>query len=313
MKLANLQFQSNKALSIVQFCTGEINSFQYISLANALKNKLAEVKEVSDSGNVNNLNFVNHSEHFIFMSDGDVLSGAKQNRVLNTSVLVSPHSKLTIPVSCVEQGRWRYSKTNFSESDYSAPYRMRSDKAREVSENLRRDKSYQADQSKVWSNVSSYEASYNYKSPTSSLSDIYENKKIDIDDFIKRFKIVNDSNGLAIFIHNRLLNLEIFNRTDIYIEYFSKLIKSAAFETMYLKEKANTIKEAEVFYKINEFADNASETKFEIHEGVGAGIEKRFETNEMTGFELEYGKNMIHYVALNLHRDESASEGKYRW
>lgn len=115
MDVSNLIFQNSGSLSIVQFRADEINSFEYISLANALKNKFVEVKEVSESGSVNNLNVINHSEYFVFMSDGDILSGAKQNRVLNTSVLVSPKSKVTIPVSCVEQGRWRYSKTDFSD------------------------------------------------------------------------------------------------------------------------------------------------------------------------------------------------------
>lgn len=310
MKLENLQFQSNKALSIVQFCSSEINSFQYISLANALKNKLAEIKEVSDSGNVNNLNFVNHSEHFIFMSDGDVLSGAKQNRVLNTSVLVLPKSKLTIPVSCVEQGRWRYSKPDFSQSEYSAPVYMRSGKAKTVRKNLRETKTYMSDQSEVWDRVNKYESEFNFESLTSNLSDIYENKKHDIDDYIKCFELEPGSNGLAIFIHNRLLNLEIFNRADIYMEYFGKLLNSAAFETIYLKEKGNVLTKAEAFYKTNAFIDNMSEIKYEIHKGVGAGIEKRFETNEMTGFELEYERKMIHYVALNLHKDESMSNSK---
>jgi ARG and Rhodanese-Phosphatase-superfamily-associated Protein domain len=305
MNVNNLSFQKYKSLSIVQFRTEGINSFEYISLANALRNKFIEVKEVSDSGSVNNLSVVNHSGHFIFMSDGDILSGAKQNRVLNTSVLVSPNSILTIPVSCVEQGRWRYSSSKFSDSLFSAPSYMRSEKARDVKENLKNKKSFMADQSRVWSNVNEYEQVLGCKSSTSNLSDIYENKKNDIDEFIKSFKSAKDTNGIAIFVHNRLLNLEIFNKEEIYDEYFTKLLKSSAFETINLKEKENNLTESEAFYKTNTFFDNMSDIKYEIHKGVGAGIEKRFETNDMTGFELEFDNNLIHYVALNLVSSDS--------
>ena len=300
MNASKLSFKNSGTMSIVQFRTDEVNSFQYIALNRALKEKFIEVKEVSESGSVNNLNVVNHSEHFVFMSDGDILSGAKQNRVLNTSVLVSPRSNLTIPVSCVEQGRWRYSRKDFSGSDISAPSYMRSSKAQSVKENLKVRKSFAADQSKVWESVGDYEAVFNFKSSTSNLSDIYENREKDLNEFIKNFLPEKDSNGVAIFVHNKLLNLEIFNRTDIYDEYFTKLLKSAAFEAINLTESENTLNEAEAFYKTNEFIDRITGLNYERHKGVGAGVEKRFDLNDMTGFELEYENNMIHFVALNL-------------
>ena len=305
MGISNLVYQSFRSLSIVQFSTDEINSFEFISLSNALNNKFVEVKEVSESGSVNNLNVINHSEFFVFMSDGEILSGAKQNRVLNTSVLVSPKSKVKIPVSCVEQGRWRYSQRDFSDSDYSAPSYMRSSKAKSVKENLKIKKSFSADQSKVWDNVSNYETVFHMKSPTSNLSDIYENSENDLNEFVKNFIPEKDSNGLAIFVHNKLLNLEIFNRTEIYAEYFIKLLKSAAFEAICMKDIENTLTEAEAFYKTNDFMDSISQLKFEAHKGVAAGIEKRFDTIDMTGFELDLEDKMIHFVSLNLKKDES--------
>ena len=42
----------------------------------------------------------------VLLYDGEELVGAKQNRILNVTVLVGAGAKLPIPVSCVEQGRW---------------------------------------------------------------------------------------------------------------------------------------------------------------------------------------------------------------
>jgi hypothetical protein len=41
-------------------------------------------------------------------TDGEQLVGAKQNRILNMTVLVAAETEVTIPVSCVERGRWGY-------------------------------------------------------------------------------------------------------------------------------------------------------------------------------------------------------------
>jgi hypothetical protein len=47
---------------------------------------------------------------------GEQLLGAKQNRVLNISIMVASKSDLPIPVSGVEAGRWRYQSRKFASS-----------------------------------------------------------------------------------------------------------------------------------------------------------------------------------------------------
>ncbi len=52
------------------------------------------------------------------MLDSEELIGAKQNRILNVSVMVPPHTTITVPVTCVEQGRWAYSSATFKSSGW---------------------------------------------------------------------------------------------------------------------------------------------------------------------------------------------------
>ncbi len=55
--------------------------------------------------------------------------GAKQNRILNVSVLVEAGSKLPIPVSCVEEGRWHAESAAFGAAPHTAHPRLRRRKA----------------------------------------------------------------------------------------------------------------------------------------------------------------------------------------
>ncbi len=61
----------------------------------------------------------------------DVLAGGKQNRVMNTSVLVAAGATIEIPVSCAERGRWSRGRAHRS-SGFSVPFTMRSKMKSEV-------------------------------------------------------------------------------------------------------------------------------------------------------------------------------------
>jgi hypothetical protein len=308
MQITTLSFQKSKRLSVVQFSSLSKNTFDYISADIAMKSNFIEVKEISKEGEVNTLFLINHSEKFVFLMDGDILQGAKQNRVLNTSVLVAPNSKINLPVSCVEQGRWNYVSNKFDTSEYISPQKLRAKKAESVKESLRSKRKYFADQGEVWDDVSDYSMVYNVASPSMNLSDVFENKKKDFEEFIKNFSVNTDANGLAVFTDKNLLSIDLFNRTDIYQEYFPKILRSTAMEVFHLKDKENLITEAEAIFKTVDLFDNLEKIEHKIHPGVGVGKEKRFDSEKLTGFELDYQNHLIHLTLLRL--DEDSNENK---
>ncbi|MFM8272445.1 MAG: ARPP-1 family domain-containing protein, partial [Gemmata sp.] len=91
----------------------------------ALADGTAVVEEVSEGGSVPNLAVDNRGNALVLFVEGQELRGAKQNRVLNSSVLIGAHTKTVIPVSCVEQGRWRYVSKQFSSSGYHGSAKLR--------------------------------------------------------------------------------------------------------------------------------------------------------------------------------------------
>lgn len=78
----------------------------YLTLEEALEQGCSEVTEVSPAGTVSELLFTNHGDRSVLLLDGEALVGAKQDRVLNLSILAPARKTIRIPVSCVEAGRW---------------------------------------------------------------------------------------------------------------------------------------------------------------------------------------------------------------
>ena len=116
-RLQSVQFgevQSYKSITILPLVAPD-GSFRYRTLGEALTTSDVTITEVSTAGAVPELLVVNRGKSPVLLIDGEELAGAKQNRVLNTSILLKELSETRIPVSCTEQGRWSYASPSFAE------------------------------------------------------------------------------------------------------------------------------------------------------------------------------------------------------
>ena len=152
-----------------------------VSFDTLFDSDLAEAKEVSDEGIVSRINIINKSKNFLFITDGEAIVGAKQNRISERSVILNEVSETIIPVYCVERGRWGYrNNRDFSKSEFSISPKSRDRKAEFLKH---KEDSYI--QNMVWQDVdelSQKNASY---SSTSDLGEVLNSKNYDyaIDEF----------------------------------------------------------------------------------------------------------------------------------
>ena len=82
-----------KNLAIIPLFDEAPLAFDYLSLKSALEQGLAVITEVSEGGSVPELKVANKSLKPILLIDGEELMGAKQNRIVNTSILLAPESE----------------------------------------------------------------------------------------------------------------------------------------------------------------------------------------------------------------------------
>jgi len=100
----------------------------YLTLDGALPRGLG-VRELADGGRVPQLLVENPLDESVLLYDGQELTGAMQDRILNVTVLVAANSTLTIPVSCVEIGRWSARSAAFASAPDAAAPSLRHRKA----------------------------------------------------------------------------------------------------------------------------------------------------------------------------------------
>ena len=142
----------------------------YITLDEALPRGLT-ITEMSDAGSVPELAVINPLDQTVLLYDGEELVGAKQNRILNVSVLVSAGAKLPIPVSCVEQGRWNRSSVDFDVATHISHAHLRRRKAEILAaQPLARGVA----QNEVWSEIADKQGRMSVDSPTGAARDTFE-------------------------------------------------------------------------------------------------------------------------------------------
>ena len=142
----------------------------YITLDEALPRGL-RIGETSDAGSVPELAVVNPLDVAVLLYDGEELVGAKQNRILNVSVLVGAGAKLPIPVSCVEQGRWNRSSVDFDSASHISHSHLRRRKAEMLAaQPLARGVA----QREVWLEIDEKQQRMSVASPTGANRDTFE-------------------------------------------------------------------------------------------------------------------------------------------
>jgi len=105
---------THEGLTVYPLVRDSLLNKDYLTLDEALAQHCARVSEVSEGGSVPHLLFSNRGKQAVFLLDGEELVGAKQNRILNITVLAPAGKDTVIPVSCVESGRWQRTRDDFT-------------------------------------------------------------------------------------------------------------------------------------------------------------------------------------------------------
>ena len=287
-------------LAVFPLIGGNPGKRDYLTLNEALREKGVTVSEVSEGGSVPELRLKNNLDKDVFAADGEALLGAKQNRVLNSSIYVKAGDEVIIPVSCVEQGRWSYRQRDFQASEHSEFVASRAAKMASVASSL---KSYnqdrRSDQGAVWEAMSDKCMAFEADAPTGSMADVYESARPSLDQYLEHIRTQPNQVGLACAIDGKTAGIEMFEDTSVFNQFFHKLIRAYAAEVAMDDRIATVVPDKD---GVHQLLHKVSHIKCDEYEAVGSGKELRFKTGQLNGSALEVDGRLLHLVLLRTGR-----------
>jgi hypothetical protein len=283
--------QSLDDLVLIPVFSESPNGFHYLMMEDAIETNLLEVTEFNIGGSVGELRVHNTSDEFVLLLDGQELIGAKQNRVLNTSILLFPRSKVVAPVSCTEQGRWSYRSGRFSSSDYVMSPSTRLCKAMGVYQSLKKGHGHRSDQSAVWRAVASLLSSSKTASSTAASSDMYLGLENRLGKMGEVLPLCPGQMGSLVSITGIPVGMDVLSSSDAYAKVHSKLIKGYCVDSMFRAPESDAL---QAKFDPNHFVEMLRNCDKEAFDSVAAGCEFRIQGPGVRGFALTYENAVIH-------------------
>ena len=177
------EVQNHLNMQVIPLFSEQKETITYLTLKEALEKRLLTIREISEWGSVPELKVTNMADVPVLLLDGEEVAGAKQNRILNTTILVNARAEVIIPVSCTERGRWTYRTREFIDSGTVSHSSLRAGKMFSVSNSLKENGTFKSNQSKVWENISHLGREAKIQSATGAMRDVFEGKRETLEDY----------------------------------------------------------------------------------------------------------------------------------
>lgn len=300
-------------LSLVPLFCDVQEDFTYITLEQGLETSTVEIKELDEGARVSDILFRNLSDNPVLLFEGEELLGAMQNRILNVSVLVSPHTKQVLPVSCVEAGRWHHTESDPRKQKFSTANRMhyargRALENRAVSMNLQATREYRSDQSRIWRDIDEKSARLNVHSDSSAADAMYVSSNPKIDKFVKWFKHLPSQVGSVFILDGQVSGLDLYSNESTHEQMLPRLIRSYALDAVdssYTRTaKKSKMSESQTDESgktaAEEFLAKLGNSWTKRFKGVCMGENIRFMDDSLTGSALELDTRLLHLSAFSL-------------
>lgn len=227
----------------------------------------------------------------ILVVEGEHFHGGKQNRTVNVDVLMPARTKLELPVSCLEAGRWGR-KEAYRQGQAFAHRNVRKAVVQNVAHSVRRAGTRRGNQGEVWAAVEHNLRVNRTRSDTSAaaaVEQVYERKSgwsATAQELRNRGPLPGQC-GIAVTHGEWVVAVDVFGAPNLLAAHWNALIRS------YLMEEPKTHggpSAERVLWFIRRFAERKSNDI----PGVALGTERRVSDDVMIGQALAFEGQTVH-------------------
>ncbi|MBN2466175.1 hypothetical protein JXD38_11195, partial [candidate division WOR-3 bacterium] len=191
----------------------------YTLLDDAIRSGQVKVQE-KDGGQVNTVRVKNTGKTYVFGIAGEIVSGAKQDRMLENDVLLPPGSGwLDVPVYCTEHGRWSGTSESFGTKGYVVSGRVRQRAAETQSQEV------------VWDEVDAAHRGLGVATPSQAFAKVYEDKRAQeqarpyLDELDRLPDLCPGALGVVVAVGNRIVCVDAFGSPVLFRKMWPKLLR----------------------------------------------------------------------------------------
>jgi hypothetical protein len=288
-----METQQDSGLQVFGLRWQSESALRYTTLDEAMGAGTLEVTEVSESGSVPTLKVTNKSGQMAFLMAGEQLIGAKQNRVLNVSLMVPAETTLAVPVSCVEAGRWSRGSPKFSSGGTMSHGHLKKMLSSHTRESYRASGTPHSNQGAVWGEVSRKLGAMGSASDSEAFDQVYQDHFARLDDLLARLRPPEGCHGVIFVVAGQIAGADLFDQPATLAKLWTKLVRAFALDAMETSsgpEPARTLGPDDV----RGWVRSSAAAKAESFPSPGIGRDLRLEAPGLFGSALVVDEQPVH-------------------
>jgi hypothetical protein len=273
----------NLAVYPVSLAGGGEKLGELMTLEEAMATGKFSIKEIEEGAQVNSLQAKNDTGKNVVLFAGEMVRGAKQDRIISYDTVVPPHGKVYLDAFCVEAGRWTEVSDRFEYKNEMAPASVR---ATAQGKN---------DQGEVWAAVSKVNEARGVASESDALTASYNDPayQAKVKEYEAAFKDLargKDVVGVVVVTEGKITAGDIFGSHDLFAKVWPRLLSSYAMDGALSSGLGGVISPATIKMRLAELDKAAREETFK---GDNQGRKKAKAANA-EAYEFEYDGATVH-------------------
>lgn len=289
-------------LGVIPLCVDRCPDLPSLdTLEQALEKGAVRISEIGEAGEVQYLLFQNEGDQAVMVLDGEEIEGGKQNRIVNTTLIILAHQTVKIPVSCIEAGRWHeQDRADFQSGQAIFRAKSRAAQKASVTANVRAGNGYRSNQHAVWDQVAESLDALRVRSGTANFREARARVADQIDEFVNAFRPAHNQIGSIFMNRHRILGVEMVATPALFSEVCDKVTRSFAFEALDVADLNGISMDS-----VKHWWDKILIAKYSSHKSPAVGEDIRISTEELTGSGLVWNNVLVHLSCFGSIRQRS--------